>query len=129
MKSVCICGSKRFKPEIRLFSKELEKQGVTVFTPFLHEGKDEWSGLSDEYKKYVALGLTHEHFYKIDMADVVYIFNKDGYAGNSVTLEMGYSVAMNKPIYAMSDKDEELCRTILFRDFADTPEKLIKFLQ
>ena len=41
MKSVVICGSRRFKLEIREFAKQLEKGGVTVFEPYLHEGEDE----------------------------------------------------------------------------------------
>ena len=47
------------------------------------------------------------------MADVVFVFNQDGYAGNSTTLEIGYAVALGKPIYAFS-KDPELCRRVLF---------------
>jgi len=128
MKSVVICGSRRFKPEIRRFADELIKKGVVVYAPFLHQGKDEWKSLSDEYKSYVALGLTHDHFYKIRMADVVYVYNKDGYSGNSTTLEIGYALACGKPIYAFSDQDEELCRRVLMKDFINTPKKLLTVL-
>lgn len=62
------------------------------------------------------------------MADVVYLFNKNGYSGNSTTLELGYAVALGKPIYALSDKDEELCRKILIREIVKTPEMLLKKL-
>ncbi len=127
MKSVVICGSRRFEPEIRDFAKKLKELGVIVYEPYLHSGQDEWTKLSDDYKKFVALGLTHDHFYKIQMADVVFVFNKDRYAGNSTTLEIGYAVAMGKPIYAL-DKDEELCRHILFREIISSPEELIKRL-
>jgi nucleoside 2-deoxyribosyltransferase len=129
MKSVVICGSKRFRPEIRKFAKDLEKLGVVVYAPFLHEGKGEWESLSEDYKKFVALGLTHEHFYKIRMADVVYVYNKGGYSGNSTTLEVGYSVALNKPIYAYSGKDEEICRQVLVKEFLKTPKQLVKRLK
>ena len=128
MKSVCICGSRRFKPEIREFTKKLQESGVVVFFPYLHEGGEEWENLSGQYKKFVALGLTHDHFYKIQMADVVFIYNKDGYSGNSTTMEIGYAVATGKPLYALSDTDEELCRHVLFKGFASTPEDLVKFL-
>ncbi len=127
MKSVVICGSRRFKLEIRDFAKKLKELGVIIYEPYLHSGQDEWAKLSDDYKKFVALGLTHDHFYKIQMADVVFVFNKDRYAGNSTTLEIGYAVAMGKPIYAL-DKDEELCRHILFREIISSPEELIKRL-
>ncbi|MBU1104600.1 nucleoside 2-deoxyribosyltransferase [Patescibacteria group bacterium] len=129
MKTVVICGSRRFKKEIREFESKLIKAGVVVFSSYLHEGKDEWDKLSLQYKKFVALGLTHDHFYKIRMADVVFVYNKDGYAGVSTTLELGYAVALGKPIYALSDKDEELCRLTLFREVIKTPRELINKLK
>lgn len=129
MKSVVICGSRRFKPEVRKFEAELVKAGVIVFSPYFHEGREEWDKLSLQYKKFIALGLTHDHFYKIKMADVVYIYNKNGYSGISTTMELGYAMALGKPIYAFSDKDEELCRQILFRGFIKTPKDLIKKLK
>lgn len=127
MKTVVICGSRRFKPEILGFGKKLKELGVIVFEPYLHQGKDEWENLSDRYKEFIALGLTHDHFYKIQMADVVFVYNKDGYAGNSTTLEIGYAVASGKPIYALAG-DEELCRHVLFREIISSPEELVKRL-
>ncbi len=129
MKTVVMCGSRRFKPEIREFAKRLKKLGVVVYEPYLHSGQDEWAKLSDDYKIFVALGLTHDHFYKIQMADVVFIFNKDGYAGNSTTLEIGYAVALGKPIYALNDGDKELCRHVLFREIISSPTELAKKLK
>jgi len=112
---------------MRLFGEELRELGVLVFEPYLHSGQDEWTKLSDDYKKFIALGLTHDHFYKIQMADVVFIYNKDGYVGNSTTLEIGYAVAAGKPIYALNS-DEELCRHVLFRDILSSPRELAKRL-
>lgn len=129
MRSVVICGSRRYKPEIRKFSKKLVDLGVTVYAPHLHEGKDEWNKLSEQYKKFTALGLTHDHIYKIKMADVVYIYNKDGYSGVSTTMEIGAALALNKPIYAFSNKDDELCRSTLFRDVIRTPKELVEKLK
>ncbi|MEK7657980.1 MAG: nucleoside 2-deoxyribosyltransferase [Patescibacteria group bacterium] len=128
MKTVVLCGSRRFKPEMREFGKKLKELGVVVFEPYLHSGQDEWAKLSDDYKKFVALGLTHDHFYKIQIADVVFIFNKDGYTGNSTTLEIGYAVATGKPIYALTS-DEELCRHVLFREIISSPKELVKKLK
>ena len=59
---------------------------------------------------------------------MLHVHNKDGYIGNSTTLELGCAVALGKPIYALSDKDEELCRNALFRDFISSPEELAKLL-
>lgn len=129
MKTLVICGSRRFKLELRKFANQLKQLGIVVYEPYLHSGQEEWINLSDDYKKFVALGLTHDHFYKIKMADVVFVYNKDGYSGNSTTLELGYAVALGKPIYALSDKDEELCRRVLFKDFVKTPKQLFLKLQ
>ncbi len=129
MKTVVMCGSSRFKPEIREFSKRLKKLGVVVYEPYLYSGQDEWAKLTDDYKRFVALGQTHDHFYKIKMADVVFVFNKDGYAGNSTTLEIGYAVALGKPIYALNADEKEICRHVLFREIISSPTELAKILK
>lgn len=113
---------------MRAFAKELKAAGVTVYEPYLHSGQDEWQKFSEDYKKFIALGLTHDHIYKIKMADIVFIFNKDGYAGNSTTLEIGAALALNKPIYAL-EEDSELCRMVLFRALIKTPKELLNLLK
>jgi len=130
MKSVTICSSNRFADEAEKFAKKLEKLGVNVLIPHFYTknygGVDNVEGHN---KKFIAMGLTHDHFYKIRKSDVVFMFNKEGYSGNSTTLELGYAVALGKPIYALSNKDIETCRDILFQGYAKTPEELIKFLK
>ncbi|HRN96197.1 MAG TPA: nucleoside 2-deoxyribosyltransferase [Candidatus Levybacteria bacterium] len=128
MKSIVLCGSRRYKKEMRKFGKDLKDLGVIVYEPYLHSGQDEWKALSQEYRNFIALGLTHDHFYKIKMADVVFIFNKDGYVGNSTTLEIGYAMALGKPIYALSE-DEELCRNVLFRKIITDTKELVGYLK
>ncbi len=130
MKSIAICGSNKFAKEARAFGKELEKLGVTVFVPhFYRASGGVWDTISDFDKPFVALGLTHDHFYKIRMADALFIYNKDGYSGNSTTMEIAYGVALDKPVYALSDKDDEICRSVLFRAIVRTPKELIKYLK
>jgi hypothetical protein len=131
MKSVCYCGSSKFAEEARAFAKKLTSLGVVVFEPhFYRASGGDWSRIHKFDEKFVALGLTHDHFYKIRMADVVFVYNKDGYAGVSVSMEIGYAVALNKPIYALLDEDSELCRKVLFSGVANTPEELVdKFLK
>ena len=129
MKSVVLCGSGRFKKEIKKFTEDLIAKGVTVYDPYLHRAGDEWGKLSDEYKRYILLGLTHDHFYKIKKADIVFVYNKGGYIGNSTTLEIGYAVACGKPIYALEEDTEEGCRNVLFTDYIKTPTKLVTKLK
>ena len=129
MKSVVLCGSTRFKSEMRVFGADLKKLGVTVLEPYLYSpSEEEWNALSDEHRRYIELGLTHDHFYKVNIADVVFIYNQGGYCGNSTTLEIGCAVAMAKPIYALSDDTEELSRSVLFRAITKTPEELLQYL-
>lgn len=130
MKSVVICGSSRFASEMRDFAQKLKNSGVLVYEPHLYRASGGvWSEIKDFDKKFVALGLTHDHFYKIRKADVVYIFNKDGYAGVSTNIEIGYAVALDKPIYAQEEVDEEMCRQVLFSGIVKTPEDLIVYLK
>lgn len=130
MKSVVICGSSRFAAEMREFAKGLKDLGVVVFEPHLYRAAGGvWSDIKEFDRQFVAMGLTHDHFYKMRMADVIYVFNKNGYAGVSTTMEIGYGVALNKPIYAYEESDEEPCRKILFSKIVKTPEELAAFLK
>ena len=130
MKSVVICGSNRFAPEMREFAKNLKALGVMVYEAHLYRSSGGvWEEIKEFDKKFVALGLTHDHFYKMRMADVIYIYNKDGYAGVSVNMEIGYAAALNKPIFVFEEKDEELCRKVLFSRVVKTPEELVEYLK
>jgi len=131
MKSVVICGSSKFAEDARAFAKKLKELGVVVFEPhFYRASGGDWSRIHKFDEKFVALGLTHDHFYKIRMADVVFIYNKDGYIGVSGSMEIGYAAALNKPMYALSDKDPEICRQVLFSGIVGTPDELVdKFLK
>lgn len=123
-----ICGSKRFTSGIRAFAAALKRKGVIVYEPYLHNGGDAWNELSDDYKSYVALGLTHDHFYKIRLADVVFVYNKDIYIGVSTTMELGYALACDKPVYALEPDDPEWARKVLYRGITPTPAALLKKL-
>lgn len=130
MKSVTICSSNRFAKEAIAFAAKLKKSGVTLYEPhfytYRHGGLDKVEGHN---KKFIAMGLTLDHFRKIEKADAVFFYNKGGYFGNSTTLELGYASALKKPVYVLTDKDEEVCRGILFDGCATTSAALIKLLK
>ncbi len=135
MKSVVICGSARFASEISAFAAKLKSLGVIAYTPYLDDGSgNEWDEeklqqeLPKPFRRLIAMGLTHDHFYKMRKADAVYIFNKNAYAGVSVNVEIGYAVSLDKPIYVYEENDDELYRQILFDAAAKTPEELWKLL-
>ena len=127
MKSVVISGSTKFSKEIKKFANELRKLGVKVYEPVYDWGADEWDSLSLSVKSSVTKGLTYDHFEKIKKADLVFIYNKNGYVGNSTTLELGFAVALSKIVIAFHS-DEEIFRNELYEGFANTPKKLLEFL-
>ena len=125
MRSVCLCGSRRFTKEIRKFAKDLRKFNVVTFEPFLNTNRG-IDTLTPDLKKFAFLGLTLHHMDFIRKADVVFIYNKGGYMGVSSTLELGFAEALGKPIYAFSDKDLESARVVLFNEIVRTPKELLK---
>lgn len=128
MKSVVVCGSKRFEKEVRKFAKDLKKLGVVVYEPILNKDR-RIDTLSPNLKHFAFLGLTHHHFSFIRKADTVYVYNKGGYMGVSGTLELGFAEALGKPIFAFSDTDSEPVRAVLFDEIIKTPKELIKRLK
>jgi hypothetical protein len=128
MKSVVICGSRRFEKEIRKFGKDLRTLGVTVYEPILNQDR-RIDDLPSNLKRYSFLGLTHHHFSFIRKSEVVYIFNKNGYMGNSGTMELGFAEALGKPIYVFNEDKDEPCRNVLFDEIIKTPKELVKRLK
>jgi nucleoside 2-deoxyribosyltransferase len=129
MKSVVVCGSKKYKDEIAQFCKELSDLGVLVFEPSIQQPIFESEKFQSDYITNVIFkGLTLEHFDWIRKADICFIYNKDDYAGVSVSLEMGYAVALGKPIFALSRKTGDPCRDSLIDKVFKSPKGLVKFL-
>ncbi len=44
--------------------------------------------------------LEHRHLEAIRSADALYIFNPDGYIGSSVAMELGWTLALGKRVFA-----------------------------
>ncbi len=128
MKSVCICGSRRFEKEIRKFASDLKKLGVVVYEPFLNKNRG-IDNLETDLKKFAFLGLTLHHLSFIKKADVIFIYNKGGYMGVSSTLELGSAEVLDKPIYAFSNGDIEPVREVLFDAIIKSPKELVKLLK
>ena len=42
------------------------------------------------------------HLESMDRAEIIFVFNKDGYVGNSVVMEIGYAYARRKPVYVLA---------------------------
>ena len=94
-KVITLCGSTRFKEDFERVNKELTLQGNIVISVgcFGHAG----DVFTDEQK----IMLDDIHKRKIDMADAIYVINKDGYVGMSTQSEILYAALHNKEIIYM----------------------------
>lgn len=129
MKSVVVCGSKRYKKEIASFCAKLEELGALVFEPDFRPAIDEKDSIPNELLvQKISKGLTLEHFDWVRKAEVCFVFNKDDYAGVSVAMEMAYACAVGKPIFALSPKTGDLCRDALIDKTVKSPEELAALL-
>lgn len=129
MKSVCICGSKRFKGEIAELVQELEDLGVTVYQPSFDTPIPEDAMLVSDYvTSKIFAGLTLEHFGWLKKADTCYLYNKGGYIGTSVTLELGYATALGKPVFALEPKTGDPCSDVLIDKIAPSAKDIAKLL-
>lgn len=122
---VTICSSNRFAEEVMEFAHRLEELGVVVYVPhFYTHNHGDLADVDEVNQPFIAMGLTHDQFTEIRYADVVFIYNKDGYAGYSTSMEIGYAFAKDKPVYALAE-DEDICRNVLYRGICKTPEELV----
>ena len=68
-----------------------------------------------------------EHLKNIKKSDAVYIYNSGSYLGPAVTVEIGYALALGKPIYARAQvKDITVTN---FIQAVASPFKLLKLLK
>ena len=130
MKSVVVCGSKRYAKEMAAFCKKLENANVLVFEPsFSNPPITEGEKIhSDFVTQKVFKGLTLEHFDWVRKSEVCFVFNKGGYAGVSVSMEMAFAAALGKPVFALEPTTGDPCRDALIDKVVTTPEALIKLL-
>ena len=126
MRTVRICGSKRFREEISTFCDELEEAGVVVFRPNISSPVFEHELIiSTTITKTIFKGLTLEHFDMIRKSEVCFIYNKGAYVGSSVTLEMGFASALGKPIYALEPMTGDPCCNSLIDAVTSCPKSLL----
>jgi nucleoside 2-deoxyribosyltransferase len=97
MKSVCICGSFRFYEEMVQLRDALQARGVCCEWPLPGPHRAPQAMTTDEARDAIM-----QHLQRMDRAEGVFVFNKDGYLGNSVVMEIGYAYAQRKPIYVLT---------------------------
>lgn len=100
-KVVTLCGSTKFKDEFLKAQKELTLQGNIVISVglFGHADGEYQTVLTDEVK----VMLDDMHKRKIDMADEIFVINKNGYIGSSTKSEIEYANIMGKIVRYLED--------------------------
>lgn len=96
-KVITLCGSTKFKDEFLIEQKRLTLEGNIVISVglFGHSGDDEvWT---ENIKKM----LDDMHKRKIDMADEIFVINKNGCIGSSTKSEIEYALKTNKKVNYM----------------------------
>lgn len=96
-KVITLCGSTKFKDEFFREQKRLTLEGNIVISVglFGHSGDNEvWT---DDTK----IMLDDMHKRKIDMADEIFVINKNGYIGESTKSEIEYAKKRNKKVNYM----------------------------
>lgn len=94
---VTLCGSTKFKDDFQKVQKELTLQGNIVISVGLFGN----SGDNEVWKDGTKEMLDDMHKRKIDMADFVFIINKNDYVGESTRSEIEYAESLDKPVYYM----------------------------
>lgn len=96
---ITLCGSTKFKEDFIMMQEELTLRGNIVISVGLFGHAD--NKYSKEITPEIKTMLDDMHKRKIDMADMIYVINRDGYIGESTASEIAYAKATGKPVYYM----------------------------
>ena len=99
-KVITLCGSTRFKDDFERINRELTLAGNIVISVgcFGHAG--------DTFTEEQKVMLDDLHKRKIDMADAIFVINKNGYLGSSTKSEINYAWRNHKEIIFMEEDPE-----------------------
>ena len=92
MEIICVCGSVKFKDEMLKYRDEENAKGNWVLLPENMEIDVQ------EIDKRVKERMDSLHKAKIEHSDIVVIWNKDGYIGESTRSELNYALSLPKPL-------------------------------
>jgi len=100
-KVITLCGSTRFKDEFVEINKKLTLEGNIVISVglFGHSGDNEvWENMDEGTLTKTKEMLDDMHKRKIDMADEIFVINKNGYIGSSTKSEIEYAIQTGKKV-------------------------------
>jgi nucleoside 2-deoxyribosyltransferase len=108
MKCVISGSFRKFYKEIVWVIEEFEKCGIEVISPKkskILNAKDGFVFLATDETNDIKM-LEEKHLQEIEKSDFLYIYNPVGYIGKSVAFELGWAVALKKPIYSQEKPDD-----------------------
>lgn len=95
-KKIVIGSSMKFCSLVKSTMEELKNLGYTPLFPNLdYSSEDRDVALTIEEKN----KLAWDHYRAVEEADAVYFILPKGYMGTSCKIELGYALALKKPIY------------------------------
>lgn len=106
---VTLCGSTKFKDDFMREQKRLTLEGNIVISVglFGHSGDNEvWENMDEGTLTQTKEMLDDMHKRKIDMADEIFVINKNGYIGSSTRSEIEYAIKTNKIVKYMENISE-----------------------
>lgn len=88
--------------------EEFEKAGIVVLSPKKAKvvNPTEEFAILETDKTTDPKTLEQQHLDAIYEADVLYLYNEKGYIGASATMELGWALALGKPIYAKEEGED-----------------------
>lgn len=102
---ITLCGSTKFKEEFLQVQKKLTLQGNIVISVGLF-GHSEDSEVWEEGTKEM---LDDMHKRKIDMANEIFVINKNGYVGSSTKSEIAYAKSAGKIVRYLEEFEKWQC--------------------
>lgn len=94
-KIVTICGSMKYKDKMMEVAKELEIKNKYVVIQCIYS-----NARFNEEEQQILADL---HYNKIEISDVIYVVNVDGYIGNSTAKEIEYAKKFGKEVMYLED--------------------------
>lgn len=91
---ITLCGSTKFRDDFIAEQKRLTLEGNIVISVGLFGH----SGDSEVWTDATKMMLDDMHLRKIDLADEIFVINKNGYIGSSTRNEIDYARKSNKPV-------------------------------
>jgi hypothetical protein len=109
-KTICLCGSIKFAPEMKRIAKALTETGKIALLPKSVIELDEKTAVNENYdkaKRKREIDAIKIHFDKIAEADAILVCNYDkndieNYIGANTFLEMGFAHYAKKKIYLVA---------------------------